>query len=47
MQNRTMNISAIVKFIFIVALSASNEVSAHIRSSNVVKIKDMVVRIMA
>ena len=47
MQNRKMIISTAVKFIFIVALTASNEVLAQIRGNNGVKIKDMVVRIMA
>ena len=42
-----MIISATVKFLFIVALSASNEVSAQIRGNNGVKIQDMVVRILA
>ena len=42
-----MNISALVKSLFVVVLSASNEVSAQIRGNNGVKIQDMVVRILA
>ena len=42
-----MILSIAVKFIFIVALTDSKEVSAQIRGNNGVKIQDMVVRIMA
>ena len=41
-----MNISALVNFLFIVALSASIDVSAQIRSNNGVEIQDIVVRIL-
>ena len=47
MQDRTMILSTAVKFIFIVALSDSNELLAQIRGNNGVKIQDMVVRILA
>ena len=39
-----MILSTAVKFIFIVALSDSNELLAQIRGNNGVKIQDMVVR---
>ena len=42
-----MNISALVKSLFVVVLYASNEVSAQIPGNNGVKIQDMVVRILA
>ena len=41
-----MNVPTSVNYLFIVALSASIEVSAKIRGNNGVEIQDMVVRIM-
>ena len=41
-----MNISTLVNYLFIVALSASIEVSAQIRGNNGVEIQDMVVIIL-
>ena len=41
-----MILSATVRFIFIVALSAYNELSSHIPGNNGVKIQDMMVRIL-
>ena len=41
-----MNLSTLVNYLFVVALSASIKVSAQIRGNNGVEIQDMVVRIM-
>ena len=46
MQDRTINIFAPVKSLFIVVLSTSDDVLAHIRINNGVKIQDMVVSIL-